>query len=490
MLDQNLFVQNGFGESTMQELDLLRKAITVDHSYTLAPQNRTGGGSLVVESLDSSLKSVTFTDKHLAIWPRIPKDKAYQTVEEYIRQNSYGESQDGGFFDSEAGVAPHSEDPTWNRMIQRVRYIGTTRRVSHVATLVKQIGSPMIAKAVEAGTKWILQQMERQLWTANGYFQTNLGVFNGATANIPTVSLKFNGLDQQIRSGDSDAKATYTGFEGYDDDASVIVNANASTPDEDMIEDTARRVASNFGTPTHLFLDYKARSDIGRTFYPKEWYPRPGMMQNGEAGFVLSKFTSSAGIFELVGTRFLSPRRTVLAAALTDAPTTPVVIGTGTAVNAASLIAAGTYYYRVSAINQYGESLACAETAGQAVAAGNHITITIQNNTVGAQYYAVFRTTTSGSGWLFVGYVADSTGNGGGATFIDSGNWAPGSSKGYLVQLDSDNVVWKQLAPLMKMELATIDPSYRWMQLLYGTPIVFAPRHNAVIDNIAKGVAI
>ena len=492
MIDQDNFVKQGFGGSSVAELEALRKALTVDHTYAGAPGTFTGAGSLQVESLDSALKSVTFSDRNLAIWPRIPKDKAYSTVEEYVRQTSYGESQDGGFFDSEAGVTPHSEDPNWNRQLQRVRYIGTTRSVSHVSTLVKTIGSPMVAKAVEAGTKWILQQMERQLWTANGYFGNATGIFDGDTADVPATSLKYNGLDQQIRAGDSDTKAQYTGFEGYDDDISVIVNVEGNVPDEDAIEEGARIQASNFGVPTHLFLDYKAHSDISRTFYPKEWYPRPGMMQNGQAGFILSKFISSAGIFELVGTRFLSPRRSVLSAAQSDAPSTPVSGGGVAVANTSSNLAAGTYFYRVSAVGQNGESLACAEfpVAGLAIAADQHAALTINPGTVGAQYYSVFRTETTGADYLFVGLVSDSTGNGGGATFVDAGNWEAGTARAYQLSLTSDELVWRQLAPLMKMDLAVISPAYRWMQMLYGTPIVFAPRHHVIYDNIGQGIAI
>ena len=33
-----------------------------------------------------------------------------------------------------------------------------------------------------------------------------------------------------------------------------------------------------------------------------------------------------------------------------------------------------------------------------------------------------------------------------------------------------------QLAPIMKMNLATLGPCIRWMILLYGTPVLYAPR--------------
>lgn len=487
---QNTNAPTVFGASSPQELEALRKALTVDHTYVNQPGTLVGANALQMESLDASLKSVTFSMKHLVIWPRIPKAKANATVEQYVRKTSYGESQNGGFFDSEAGVTPHSEDPNWNRQYQLIRYIGTTRSVSHVSTLVATLGSTMIAEAVEAGTMWILQQVERQLWVANGYFQSALGVFDGDSDDVPSTSVKFNGLDQQIREGDSDAKAKYTGFEGYDDDISVVLDVEGNVPDEDMIEEGARIQASNFGIPTELFLDYKAHSDISRTFYPKEWYPRPGMMQNGQAGFVLSKFSSSAGTFELVGTRFLSPRISVKPQAETDAPAIPVISGTASIANPDSNLEAGTYYYRASSVGQFGESLACAETAGVVIAAGEHARLTIAAGTTGAQYYAVFRTETTGLDWKFIGFVADATGNGGGATFVDAGNYIPGSSKAYQLSLIPQEIVVRQLAPLFKMDLPPVSPAYRWMQLLYLTPIVFAPRHHVIYDNIGQGVAI
>jgi hypothetical protein len=45
---------------------------------------------------------------------------------------------------------------------------------------------------------------------------------------------------------------------------------------------------------------------------------------------------------------------------------------------------------------------------------------------------------------------------------------------------------FKQLAPFTKIPLATIDPSIRWMQLLYGTPALYVPRRMVLLKNIGK----
>ena len=93
---QNMF-QDGFGTVSQEQLDALLKSLsTGTDAYDAAPSTLTGGTALMVESLDASLKSVTFSMKNLKLWPRIPKDRAYNTVEEYNRITSYGETQNVG----------------------------------------------------------------------------------------------------------------------------------------------------------------------------------------------------------------------------------------------------------------------------------------------------------------------------------------------------------------------------------------------------------
>jgi hypothetical protein len=39
---------------------------------------------------------------------------------------------------------------------------------------------------------------------------------------------------------------------------------------------------------------------------------------------------------------------------------------------------------------------------------------------------------------------------------------------------------------MLKIPLATIDTSIRWMQLIYGTPVLYTPRHNVLFKNIGR----
>ncbi len=481
---QNAF-NEGWGTVSREQLDSLLKSLSTGGSTygTSAPNTLTQGTSLMVESLDSSLKSVTFGMKQLRLWPMIPKDKAYSTVEQYNRQTSYGETSNGAFFDADGGVAPSEHTAAYNRQMQTIRYMGTTRIVSHPLTLVNAAHGPVIAAQIKAGTMYILQNLERQLFEANGFFQNSSGVFDGDTADVPTGSAKFNGLEQQIRAGNSATAAQYTGFEPYGGTQDVVVDLNGNAPDEDDLENGCTRSLENMGSPSDLFIDHTTHRDLNTIFYPKERIGSMGVA-NGAAGFVLTKFVSVAGPINIVGDVFLRPKAGNISAQ-TGAPATPVVGSTTTTADTASELATTTYNYRVSAINNVGESAASATTS-QAVVAGNRVQVVISAGTTGALYYAVYRSLTT-TGHTFIGYVTDSSASGGGgATFNDAGHKNPGLPTGYLLQLDADNIVWKQLAPLMKMDLAITGPAFRWMQLLYGTPIVFAPLHNVLFENIGR----
>ena len=85
----------GYGASSVADVQDLNKAIEAGASYLDAPASRVNGGALQVESLDASLKSMTYQMKHIKMWGVIPKDQAYNTIEEYNRVNAYGDKGRG-----------------------------------------------------------------------------------------------------------------------------------------------------------------------------------------------------------------------------------------------------------------------------------------------------------------------------------------------------------------------------------------------------------
>ncbi len=488
MNERDFFGADSFLANT-DLVEQITKALTAGYGYEGAPGALAGGGALQVESLDNTLKAVTWSYKHLRIWPVTPKDKAFNTVEQFNRQDSYGEQQDGGFFDAEAGAPPAEHDASFTRDFQKVRYLGTTRQVTHPLTLVRTAHAPAVALQIKGGTMWLLEQQERQLFMANGLFQdAATGNYTGNAASLPAASLKYNGIDQQVRSGQSNTKTQYSGWDGYGEALVPVKDVNGAVPDEDDITDWAYIQATNFGVPDIAFWPLKALYDVSRTMLPKERVVPPG--QEGRGGFVMTEFIAASGVFKMAGSKFLEPRRGARNvgenARAANMPILDVGVPTAVEADATSQLVAGDYYYRVSAVNQFGESAACAE-AHQAVLAGQRVVINIDQPLAadGTMYYTVYRSSVTGGGWEFIGCVARAAAPGD-TQFRDAGRMQPGLGHAYLMQMDADNYVWRQLAPLMKMDLAIVSPAYRWMQLLYGTPIIFASLHNSIMDNIGR----
>ncbi len=476
----------GYGAVSATEVDELNKALEAGAGYAGAPTALTGGGALQVESLDASLKSVTYEMRNIKFWPVIAKDQAYNTIEQYNRIDKYGD-QGRGFIAE--GALPRSEDSSYSRQIQRVRFIGVTRELTHVYTLVRNAHGDAIAREIRNGTMRILEIVERALYDGRGHYQDiATGLFTGADASILDADLMWDGMDKQLRKGDTDASATAGAFIGFGASESIIRDSRGSILDEDSLEDDARIVAENFGMPNLLLLDTKAHSDLGRQFFPKERV-NPMGVSNGKAGFVLQQFMSSAGAFDLVSDVFLRPKRgpTASPSGAPSAPggLTPAHPGGADANSKWTAAEAGTYTYIATAINDAGESPASAVSGTATAVAGESNTVAIPATT-GAYAYAVYRSPTgSTTDHEFIGMAAPAS-VGAGVTFEDNNQKLPGLAQSYLLSNESEVLRFKQLAPLMKMDLAIIATAYRWMQLLYGTPIVYAPRKCLLRENIGR----
>ena len=124
-------IVNGLNQGLVspEEVEALNKAITAGYGGAGKPTDLTYGGVLQAESLESTLKSVTFDMKNLKFWPAVSVDKAYNLFEQYNRLVGYG--SDASPYMGEGG-APQEEDSTYIRDGQRIVFFGTRRRSSYL----------------------------------------------------------------------------------------------------------------------------------------------------------------------------------------------------------------------------------------------------------------------------------------------------------------------------------------------------------------------
>lgn len=450
----------GFGGNFgSQDVEELNKALTSNYQ---SPRTD-GSAALRVESLEATLRILTFNQNHIKLWRAIEKLPAYSTSEEYNVQTAYG--ADNGMFTLD-GELPQTQDATYERRVSLVKFIGCTKEVSYATTLVKPAHGNVIALETQNAAVWLMERTERAL-------------FMGRSDVIPQA---WDGLDKQIQD---------------DPIASVanIIDLRGGVLTEDKVEEGANIIVEAYGVPTDLYAAPRALSDLGKTFYPKERIALPAPV-NGRVGLAITEVQTGAGVIPLNSDVFLrsggnNGRKKAPASQTSNrAPTAPTVsgasAGTGSQFSAADV---GTYQYKVTAINRFGESAAAQESGGVAVAAaGENVTLTITDGGGGdtATGYRVYRSLVGGA----VGseqWIADVPRLNAAATtaYVDANQYLPGTSRAYMFQVNTQAMAFKQLAPMLKVPLATVAISIRWAQVLFGMPQLYAPQKQVIYINAA-----
>jgi hypothetical protein len=488
-LEQGQALQGGVvqGNLTNKEAEELSKALTAGYPGGGQASGLVGGGVLQAESLEATLKSVTFEQKNLVFWPAVPTDKAFATVEQYNRLIGYGSN--GSPYFAEGGT-PGEEDSTYVRDTQRIVYFGTKRKVTHPMMLVRTHTGDVVAQQTREGTLWLLKSIERELYWGNAWY-SNAGEMDGHIAAIPSSTIGMNGLQQQLLRGGVDIQHQSGEFQGYGADKSNYKDVRGSSLVHDDVEDAALAVFENFGMASDMHLEPAALSAFSKIFYPKERINNMGVA-DGKAGFVLREFVSSAGTISMKPNVFLRPaQRLDPNLPNVQAPAAPTLGATAVAAVPAGFaptdfVTGEVYQYKILARNDRGASPATQASAATIANDGEQVTIAI-NATVGAKSYDVYRSRAAGAVGTeeFIGSVAPVS-VGGAVSFVDRNRKLPGIGEAYLMTMSADRLTFKQLTPLSKINLAITQAALEWFMILYGALIVYTPRQHYILRNVGR----
>jgi hypothetical protein len=470
---------NGFGGASRESVDQLNKALSAGDITGRETTNMydASGSPLKVESLEKTLKHLTFRESDIKFWKDLPKKPAYNTVEEYNQQISYG--QDRGGFNAE-GELPEEEDSVYVRRAQLVKYLGVTKSVTHQMTLVNSVIGNIMQKTIKDGTMWILRKLDQALFFGNEKL----------------VGLEFNGFLAQHEQSDSWANRN----EYFNSDS--VIDMRGKFLSEDAIESAANSIVENYGLATQLYTAPSVLSGFVKQFYGNKFImPNTQALQNGIMGQRVQQFESQFGSIGLNQDVFFKkkPAKTAQSEATSDkAPNAPTIEVKAVAAGAAnSLFAtedAGNVTYAVAAFNRYGESkLTIADAATVIVATGAaDITITDGGGTHKASAYRIYRSETGQTGTYYPIFevslddVTRGLDGAGAGSVRDLNRFIPNCDQAMVLQFDNEVVEFAQLAPLMKMDLAMLSPAYRFMILMYGTPFLYAPKKMVRIINIGS----
>jgi len=454
----------GFGSHSAQQVEALQKALSISQNYgAVAPSTLSGGSALAVEDLDRTLKLVTHGLEHLKLWKDIIKEKVPQTVHEYNVQNSYGQEVSPFFA---MGGNPQSTDANYDREVIQVKYLGTQGQVQHNLTLIQAAHGPVIAREVKNKTIELLARNERAMFDADSAIN----------------SLEYDGILKQVRQKEAQSQYKSTAFAGYESagaDESVILDIRGQF-DDVVAERMALKNVNNFGMGMDCYLGTDIHSRFSRDFYNKQ-RTLPG--ETLTSGNRVKEHTGTLD-FRFKPSLFNRPRKAPLGVSVSGgaAPTLANLLTPADGASEFGASDAGTYGYKISLVFADGETLPSSEISG-AVAAGDKVTIEISY--VGSPLYAnAFRSPKdgAGAGWEFIGRIA--LGVSSSAHNVDFNNQLPGSARAFLLMHDSDALCWKQLGSMIKYDLAVTDTSYKWLQLLYGTPLVSAARKQTIAENL------
>jgi hypothetical protein len=468
------------GLVSQDEMQSLQKAITAGYGGAGKPTDLTYGGVIQSESLESTLKSVTFDMKNLKMWPAISIDKAYNLFEQYNRLIGYG--SDASPYIGEGG-APQEEDSTYVRDGKKIVFFGTRRKVSHQMTLVRTTVGDVVAQQAKEGTMHLLKHIERELYWGQSHFTAAAtGAQTGANSDVHASSIALSGLLQQLLAGDDDAQQKSGDFEGYGDFKSIGQDLGGNVITQDDIEELAVIALENFGSPSQLHMEPSAISAFVKQFYP-QFRSQPGLASQ-TVGYDVNKVTTTAGAVDFKPNLFLRPKDAARAAAVnTNAPAAPASAAATTGTTAGTLTNGGVYQYKVTAVNDFGEGAPLQATiTSNPDANGTHIlTVTA----AGAKYINVYQSTDGGAAGTerFIGRYKYT---GAGMTAVVAGAKDPGLGEAFLLDMSAECMRFKQLAPLSKINFAIVSTALEFAVVLYGALFVYTPRFNGFFKNVGK----
>lgn len=459
--------------SDLSNLTSLVKALEAGN-YNAAPSTLVQGAALQIEDLSPVMELLTYENEHLKLQKMLSSDECKSTLAQFDRQLSYGII--GGSAQLEGAVG-QEETSDYVRIVVPMAYYSHVRRVTLVANLVATVdGKKAEERAASDAAKKLAGDIEFDVFRGKADF-SNAGVFDGNPMLIPALP-NMLGLDPQVRQSDAQRNAQDLMFGEFGSDDTVIISGGGTLTQE-MIEDAHVRSEMNFGMADMLLVDPKVKSAYNKITLAKERVILAGSPQDA-TGADLRRQWVSGGNVKLDSSHFL---RGKTRGASPRASGPAVTAGLSSAHSAGSTgLAAGTYIFLVTTINEVGESAPVAITVSS-VLANEFITLTIQPPGSGSyKGYNVYRTNAGGAqaSARFIGRVIAV--QGGNTTFTDLGNKKPGFVTGFLIE--SDTMELKQLAPYSRVKLAQTDLSTPEAHFRFLTLAVKQPRKNALIDNL------
>lgn len=466
MLQDNLvvtdFSQKFPWEIGQEEYEQMHKALSMGPAGTDAA-SFTGGRALTFESLEKQLVDVTLSEQRARLWQTLPKTDIRALYDFYNEQTGVG--SEWGRAQAETPAPPVS-DQDIARQYAMVRHYRDTRNVSDMLQRADTTVNPMkIAEA--AGTRIVVHAVDRDL-------------FHGDSTVYP---LRMDGIYTQVR-----ARAPQN-----------IVNFGGKVlTSKDFINRAAAWMNDIGGLLTDSYTNPLIHADLEALYSTAERFVSPVIVQSPQggafpvgvtAGIAVNAVQTGFGKINLHTDPNCRRGGAFPAAARGDAtyrPSAPTAV-TGTPGGTGGVIPTGTYYYRVSAVNEYGESVTVVSaqvsvTLGEVVALS--ITDACSPAATGFRVYRSAKDAADSSDCRLLHEIPITAG--GTTAWNDTGIHVPGTGRLYfLTQLaEQASVLIARYTPLVKKNFAQTDWSTPFGLNMSQACRVQAPKFIYIVDNV------
>ena len=440
--------------------DLSKALTTENYAQINGPHAQVGGSAFMLESLDSTLRTLTYSRDNIKLWRNIPKSKAYSTVEEYNKVNSYGEDVSAFAYEGEAGIETSGD---YQRDFAKIKCMTVTRSVTHLATLTRMTENPETLEA-RNGVNDLLGKVETSLFYGDSTLAAN-----------GKEGVEWDGLLKQVNKANHiDLKGEYL--------TDKIINKGAEI------------VANNYGFANNLYAPLSVVSKFSEQYYPEQRALMSADAGTLVAGTTITKFNSAFGTMDLTpdvfmnrGIKALDINRDAVGFHVPTAPKAEAAAGTDKAVNE---FEEGIYKYAVVAVGIGAQAAPVQATpftvTGEAKTKSVKLTITNDpNQQIAAEYFIIYRTEANKEEYYEIGRVGAKTTDKSGVTeFVDDNSTLPNTGQIIIGDFDPMNLQFKQLMDIFKMDYAVVGPRKRFGIFLYGAPVMYNPNKFVVVKNI------
>lgn len=433
------------------------------------------GYALRPESLEDSMAILVHQAKHIQFFKRLKTTPAFSSVEEFNQLTSYGpEAINAGMSE---GVLPQRQDAEYRRQLLSMKYMGTTRSVTHQFGIMRQADGDRIANETRNGTMWLMRQVEK-------------ACFNGSSSLVDT---QFDGLDKLLADAITAGGASASQLV---DMRTTADNGLGGELDQDDLDSAAQLVFDqpSFGQLTDIYYPLGVHRRLGQNLLGSSNMRLN--VDNSQGGPVKPGFSFSA-VSTLFGDVNVNPDVFLAPTGYTEAQLTDAAIASaadeGTPPGVPSIVLAetgtdglfgsqtGVYKYIVIAINRAGNSVGCAAVSHTLTGGTKRITVAITKGTGTPTGYIVYRTLPGASTFYEIARIAYTASP---QTFNDTNDIIAGTAKAFALEFSPEVIRWRQLLPFTRIPLAFTTMKSQWVQVLYGALELRIPRRIVVWKNL------